>query len=60
MVAVTAVGFFLPFLLVLALIAIPVTLVIVRQARRHNPRTQPDAPTPSADRQQEAGSGTPT
>ena len=44
MVAVTAVGFFLPFLLVLALIAIPVTIVIVRQARRHHPRTAPAAP----------------
>jgi Domain of unknown function (DUF4349) len=54
MVAVTAVGFLLPFLLVLALLAIPVTLVIVRQARRRHPRTEPAGPGP------EAGSGTPT
>jgi len=63
MVAVTAVGFFLPFLLVLALIAIPVTIVIVRQARRHHPRTAPAAPADPgepAEPRQEAGSGTPT
>lgn len=58
MVAVTAVGFFLPFLVVLAIIAIPVTLVIVRQARRHHPRTQ-QPPVP-VDPGQQAGSGTPT
>jgi PBP1b-binding outer membrane lipoprotein LpoB len=60
MVAVTAVGFFLPFLLVLALIAIPVTLVIVRQARRHRPPRGPSTPPEPAVPQQEAGSGTPT
>lgn len=67
MVAVTAIGFFLPFLFVLALIAIPVTIVIVRQARRHHPRTSagatpqdPGATAGAAGAQQEAGSGTPT
>ena len=67
MVAVTAIGFFLPFLFVLALIAIPVTIVIVRQARRHHPRTAagatpqtPGATAEAAGAQQEAGSGTPT
>lgn len=37
MVAITAVGFFLPFIIVLLLIAIPVTFVIIRVARRHRP-----------------------
>jgi cell division protein FtsB len=35
MVAFTALGFFLPFLIVLAIIAIPVTIVLVRVTRRH-------------------------
>ena len=60
MVAVTAVGFFLPFLLVLAIIAIPVTLVIVRQARRHHPPSRPVTPADAPAPQQEAGQGTPT
>lgn len=60
MVAVTAVGFFLPFLLVLAIIAIPVTLVIVRQARRHHPQSRPVTPADAPAPQQEAGQGTPT
>ena len=67
MVAITAIGFFLPFLFVLALIAIPVTIVIVRQARRHHPRTSaaappqdPGATADAAGAQQQAGSGTPT
>ena len=67
MVAVTAIGFFLPFLFVLALIAIPVTIVIVRQARRHHPRTvsRGNPAGPGGDgggrgARQEAGSGTPT
>jgi Ca-activated chloride channel homolog len=47
MVAVTAVGFLLPFLLVLAVIAIPVTLVIVHQARRHR-RDKAVVTTPEA------------
>lgn len=46
LVAVTAVGFLLPFLVILAIIAIPVTIVIVRQARRHRPSTSP-APVPT-------------
>jgi len=46
MVAITALGFFLPFLLVLAAIAIPVTVVAVRQARRH--RRTPVTPVPGA------------
>ena len=33
-IAITALGFLLPFLLILAVIAIPVTWVIVRRARR--------------------------
>jgi PBP1b-binding outer membrane lipoprotein LpoB len=60
MVAVTAVGFFLPFIAVLAVIAIPVTIVIVRQARRHHPRSGTSAPTGAAEQQPEAGSGGPT
>jgi hypothetical protein len=50
MVVVTAVGFFLPFILVLLVIAIPVTLVIVRQARRHRRPSASDVaqPTPPA------------
>lgn len=60
MVAVTAVGFFLPFLVVLAIIAIPVTIVIVRQARRHHPRSAAGTPPEAAAPQQEAGSGRPT
>lgn len=58
MVAVTAVGFFLPFLVVVALVAIPVTLVIVRQARRHHPRS--GASAPAEHQQREAGSDGPT
>ena len=34
MVAITALGFFLPFLVILAIIAVPVTIVLVRQSRR--------------------------
>jgi hypothetical protein len=34
-VGITALGFFLPFLLILVLVAIPVTIVAVRQVRRH-------------------------
>ncbi len=47
MVAITALGFFLPFLLVLAAIAIPVTIIAVRQARRHR-RTPASATTDAA------------
>jgi hypothetical protein len=43
MVAVTALGFFLPFLVILALIAVPLTYVLVRQARRRH-RTPAAAP----------------
>jgi hypothetical protein len=43
MVAVTAIGFFLPFLLVLAVIAVPVAFVIVHQARRRRRSTEPSA-----------------
>jgi hypothetical protein len=49
MVAITAAGFLLPFLLVLAAIAIPLVLIIIRQAhRRHTSTTPaaPDEPTP--------------
>jgi outer membrane murein-binding lipoprotein Lpp len=61
MVAVTAVGFFLPFLLVLAVIAVPLAIVLVRQSRRHRRvPTAPTAPTAPAEPRQEAGSGTPT
>ena len=50
MVAVTALGFFLPFLVVLAIIAIPVTIVLVRQSRRHRRRLQAQAASrPEAD-----------
>ena len=45
MVAVTAAGFLLPFLLVLLVIAIPLTIVIVRQSRRHRKPTESSAPT---------------
>jgi TolA-binding protein len=44
MVAITAVGFLLPFLLVLAVIAIPLTLVIVRQTRQRQRTEAPPAP----------------
>lgn len=61
MVAVTAVGFFLPFLLVLAVIAVPLAIVLVRQSRRHRRvPTAPTAPAAPAEPRQEAGSGTPT
>lgn len=40
MVAITALGFFLPFLLVLAVIAVPLTYVLVRQSRRHRRRAE--------------------
>ena len=46
LVAITALGFLLPFLLILAIIAIPVTIVIVRQARRHRPTSTSDTSTP--------------
>lgn len=49
MVAITAVGFLLPFLLILAVIAIPLTLVIIRQARRRHTiaaTAVPQEPTP--------------
>ena len=52
MVAITALGFFLPFLLVLMIIAIPVTLVIVRQSRRHRrtvPQPQMTLPAPTSE-----------
>lgn len=42
MVAVTALGFFLPFLVVLAIIAIPVTIVLVRAARRRHQHQEAD------------------
>jgi hypothetical protein len=60
MVAVTAVGFLLPFVLVLAVVAIPVAIVIVRQARRHRRGPVAAVPTEGGDQRQEAGSGTPT
>jgi SNF family Na+-dependent transporter len=59
-VVITALGFFLPFLLVLIAIAIPITIIAVRQARRHRRSpvsSTPDAPaaeTPTTE--QEAGS----
>ena len=55
MVAVTAVGFFLPFLVLLAIVAVPLTFVLVRQSRRrHATRAvAADAPT---DPRPEAGS----
>jgi hypothetical protein len=43
MVAVTALGFFLPFLLVLALIAIPVALIVWRSVRRSRTVSTPVA-----------------
>ena len=54
MVAVTALGFFLPFLLVLAVIAIPVAIIVWRHSRR----TRAVATTPAEEPQ--AGSGTAT
>ena len=42
-VAVTALGFFLPFLVILVLVAIPVTIVAVRQVRRHGRSSTPAA-----------------
>ena len=55
MVAITALGFFLPFLLVLVVIAIPVTAVIIRQSRRHR-RPAPGAiATPAPQPSEEAG-----
>jgi hypothetical protein len=44
MVAVTAIGFFLPFLLVLAVIAVPLALILVRQNRRHRAPDDPSQP----------------
>lgn len=55
MVAITALGFFLPFLLVLMLIAIPVTAIIVRQSRRHRRPSAQAIATPAAQPSQEAG-----
>jgi hypothetical protein len=43
MVAVTAIGFFLPFLIVLAIIAVPVAFVIVHQSRRRRRSAEPSA-----------------
>jgi len=72
MVAITAVGFFLPFLVILAVIAVPVTIVLLRQARRHHTGpTAPAVPTGTgtaadtvaeqpADAGRQAGTGTPT
>ena len=59
MVAITALGFFLPFLVILAVIAVPVTIVLLRQARRHRGRPAPSADE-SADAGRQAGTGTPT
>lgn len=56
MVAITALGFFLPFLLVLALIAIPIAIVIVRQARRHR---SPQAPPVEAHARESVGADQP-
>jgi hypothetical protein len=52
MVAITAVGFLLPFLMILAVVAIPVAFVAARQVRRHRRTTPPAAvePTPEAPR----------
>jgi hypothetical protein len=47
MVAVTALGFFLPFLLVLALIAIPVALIVWRSVRRSRTVTTQVADEPT-------------
>lgn len=55
MVGITALGFFLPFLLVLLVIAVPVTIVIVRQARRHR-RMRTESMPQSATVTQGAGS----
>ncbi len=60
MVAVTALGFFLPFLIVLGVIAVPLTVIAVRQARRRrrdHPTSgaQPAGPS-SATTAREAGS----
>jgi hypothetical protein len=54
MVAITAIGFVLPFLLVMAVIAIPVALVVLRQSRRHRRAREgagsstPQSPAPAA------------
>jgi hypothetical protein len=60
MVAITALGFFLPFLVIMAIIAIPVTIVLVRQSRRrqraHAAAVPPPAPVVSPETRPEAGS----
>lgn len=57
MVAITALGFLLPFLVILLLIAVPLVLLVVRQARRHR-RSLP--PPPAAVSDQEAGTSSTT
>ena len=47
MVAVTAIGFLLPWLVLLAIVAVPVVLIVVRASRRHRPVQQPSAGTES-------------
>jgi len=59
MVAITALGFFLPFLLVLVVVAVPVTIVVVRQTRRHH-RAQPASASPAPTVTQGAGSDSST
>lgn len=56
MVAITALGFFLPFLVVLAIIAIPVTIALVRVSRRH--RHPADAAPAPVHEEADAGQAT--
>lgn len=45
MIAVTALGFFLPFLLIFAIVLVPVVIIIVRQTRRRHQSPAPAATT---------------
>jgi Domain of unknown function (DUF4349) len=57
MVAITALGFFLPFLAILAIIAIPLTIVLLRVTRRHRQAAAATAPPVVEPIREEAGSG---
>ena len=54
MVAITALGFFLPFLIVMMIVLVPAVFLIVRQSRRHR-RAGPVTAAPMTTGDQEAG-----